>query len=140
MIGYLNSLIRDLVHAYSVGIELQLDLDIRVRTLTVDALVPLGLLINEVISNSFKHAFKGRASGTIIVHLHGDEANGLHLRIGDDGIGLSDKSRWDKPQSLGMELIQTLAGQLDAIVELSDAPGTVYTLTPEQVQYRKRVA
>ena len=138
--GYLNSLIRDLVHAYSVGIELQLDLDIQVRTLTVDALVPLGLLINEVISNSFKHAFKGRASGTIIVHLHGDEANGLHLRIGDDGIGLSDKSRWEKPQSLGMELIQTLAGQLDAIVVLSDAPGTVYTLTPEQVQYRKRVA
>lgn len=138
--GYLNSLIRDLVHAYSVGIELQLDLDIRVRTLTVDALVPLGLLINEVISNSFKHAFKGRASGTITVHLHGDEANGLHLRIGDDGIGLSDRSRWDKPQSLGMELIQTLAGQLDAVVELSDAPGTVYTLQPERVEYRKRVA
>lgn len=138
--GYLDSLIRDLVHAYSVGIELKLDLEIQVRTLTVDALVPLGLLINEVISNSFKHAFKGRVSGTIIVHLHGDEASGLHLLIGDDGIGLSDKSRWDKPQSLGMELIQTLAGQLDAIVELSNAPGTVYTLKPEQVSYRKRVA
>lgn len=138
--GYLNALIRDLVHAYSVGIELKLDLNIQVRTLTVDALVPLGLLINEVISNSFKHAFKGRHSGTIIVHLHGDEANGLHLRIGDDGIGLRDKSHWHKPQSLGMELIQTLAGQLDANVELADGPGTLYTLSPEQVSYRKRVA
>lgn len=136
--SYFNSLIRDLVHAYSVGIHLRMDVDIRVSTLSVDALVPLGLLINEVISNSFKHAFKGRATGTIIVHLDGNESDGLHLRIGDDGIGLPDRNRWSNPQSLGMELIHTLAGQLDVDVELADGPGTVYLLSPQQVQYRKR--
>lgn len=135
--NYLNSLIRDLGHAYSVGIALRMDVDIRVHTLSVDALVPLGLLINEVISNSFKHAFKGRSSGTIIVHLDGNEADGLHLRIGDDGVGLSDRESWKKPQSLGMELIHTLAGQLDVDVELTDAPGTVYMLSPQRQQYRK---
>jgi len=136
--SYFNSLIRDLVHAYSVGIHLRMDVDIRVSTLSVDALVPLGLLINEVISNSFKHAFQGRSTGTIIVHLDGNESDGLHLRIGDDGIGLPDKNRWSNPQSLGMELIHTLAGQLDVDVELADGPGTVYMLRPQQVQYRKR--
>jgi len=136
--NYFNSLIRDLVHAYSVGIELRMDVDIRVNTLSVDALVPLGLLINEVISNSFKHAFKGRSTGTIIVHLDGNEADGLRMRIGDDGVGLSDRNSWKKPQSLGMELIHTLAGQLDVDVELMDAPGTVYMLSPQQQQYRKR--
>ncbi len=136
--NYFNSLIRDLVHAYSVGIKLRMDVDIRVQTLSVDALVPLGLLINEVISNSFKHAFKGRSSGTIIVHLDGNEADGLHLRIGDDGVGLSDRDSWKKPHSLGMELIHTLAGQLDVDVELTDAPGTVYMLSPQRQQYRKR--
>ncbi|MEX1133198.1 MAG: sensor histidine kinase [Flavobacteriales bacterium] len=136
--NYFNSLIRDLVHAYSVGIELRMDVDIRVDTLSVDALVPLGLLINEVISNSFKHAFKGRSTGTIIVHLDGNEADGLRMRIGDDGVGLTDRNSWKKPQSLGMELIHTLAGQLDVDVELIDAPGTVYMLSPQQQQYRKR--
>jgi two-component sensor histidine kinase len=136
--NYFNSLIRDLVHAYSVGIELRMDVDIRVNTLSVDALVPLGLLINEVISNSFKHAFKGRSTGTIIVHLDGNEADGLRMRIGDDGVGLSDRNSWKKPQSLGMELIHTLAGQLDVDVELADGPGTVYMLSPQQQQYRKR--
>lgn len=136
--NYLNSLIRDLGHAYSVGIQLRMDVDIRVQTLSVDALVPLGLLINEVISNSFKHAFKGRSAGTIIVHLDGNEAEGLRLRIGDDGVGLADRGSWKQPQSLGMELIHTLAGQLDVDIELTDAPGTVYMLSPQQQQYRKR--
>jgi two-component sensor histidine kinase len=135
--SYLNALIRDLVHAYSVGVQLRMDVDIRVQTLSVDTLVPLGLLINEVISNSFKHAFPGRSAGTIIVHLSGNEKDGLHLRIGDDGIGLPDRSKWSNPQSLGMDLIHTLAGQLDVHVELSDAPGTVYVLSPDQQQYRK---
>jgi two-component sensor histidine kinase len=135
--SYLNALIRDLVHAYSVGVHLKMDVDIRVQTLSVDTLVPLGLLINEIISNSFKHAFKGRSTGTIIVHLSGGEREGLLLRIGDDGIGLPDKTKWSNPQSLGMDLIHTLAGQLDVHVELSDAPGTVYVLSPDQRQYRK---
>jgi len=135
--SYLNALIRDLVHAYSVGVQLRMDVDIRVQTLSVDTLVPLGLLINEIISNSFKHAFPDRTTGTIIVHLSGNEKNGLHLRIGDDGIGLPDRSKWSNPQSLGMDLIHTLAGQLDVHVELSDAPGTVYVLRPDQQLYKK---
>jgi two-component sensor histidine kinase len=135
--SYLNALIRDLVHAYSVGVQLRMDVDIRVQTLSVDTLVPMGLLINEIISNSFKHAFKGRNTGTIIVHLSGSESEGLLLRIGDDGIGLPDKTKWSNPQSLGMDLIHTLAGQLDAQVELSDGPGTIYELRPDQQQYRK---
>lgn len=136
--SYLNALIRDLVHAYSVGVQLRMDVDIQVKTMSVDSLVPLGLLINEIISNSFKHAFKGRSTGTIIVHLSGSESEGLLLRIGDDGIGLPDRSQWSNPQSLGMDLIHTLAGQLDVLVELSDAPGTVYVLQPDRQEYRKR--
>jgi two-component sensor histidine kinase len=135
--SYLNALIRDLVHAYSVGVHLKMDVDIRVQTLSVDTLVPMGLLINEIISNSFKHAFKGRSTGSIIVHLSGSESEGLLLRIGDDGIGLPDKTKWSNPQSLGMDLIHTLAGQLDAQVELSDGPGTIYVLRPDQQHYRK---
>jgi two-component sensor histidine kinase len=137
--GYLQALIRDLVHAYAVGIRLNMDVDIQVKTLGVDTLVPLGLLINEVISNSLKHAFKGRTTGTIIVQIGGEEPDGLQIRIGDDGIGIPDRRNWDGSKTLGMDLIRTLAGQLDVRVELQNGPGTVYALTPiESGRVRKR--
>lgn len=137
--NYLNSLIKDLVSAYNIRLKLKLDVDIQVKTLGVDTLTPLGLLINEIISNSFKHAFTGRDEGTIIVHLSGTEKGGLHLRIGDDGVGIPDRGKWDKPNSLGMELIQTLAGQLNATMELQPGPGMVYELTSvPEMEVRRR--
>ncbi|MBL0126537.1 MAG: sensor histidine kinase [Flavobacteriales bacterium] len=135
--AYLTHLTRDLCYAYTIDTKLELDIKINIPTLGVDTLIPLGLLINEVISNSLKHAFKGRDKGTIIVHLDGDDS-GLHLRIGDDGVGLPDKSNWDRPNSLGMDLIHTLAGQLGNTVHLRPGPGTVYELLPVQEQRRKR--
>ncbi len=135
--GYMNSLVRDLIAAYNIRLDLRMDIDIRVKTLGVDTLVPLGLLINEVISNSFKHAFKGREQGTIIVHLHGAEG-ALDLRIGDDGQGLPDRGHWERPKSLGMELIHTLADQLDTTVELLPGAGTVYAVRSIPAKVQKR--
>ncbi|HEY0977365.1 MAG TPA: sensor histidine kinase [Flavobacteriales bacterium] len=135
--GYMDSLVRDLVSAYNIRLKLHMDIDIQVKTLGVDTLIPLGLIINEIISNSFKHAFKDRTEGTIIVHLKGVEG-ALDLVIGDDGVGLPDRQGWEKPQSLGMELIHTLAGQLDASVELRPGKGTIYELRSIPVQVRKR--
>lgn len=137
--NYLNSLIRDLVGAYNIRVKLKMDVDIQVKTLGVDTLTPLGLLINEVISNSFKHAFAGREEGTIIVHLSGTEEGGLLLRVGDDGIGIPDVGKWKKPNSLGMELIQTLAGQLNASIDLQPGRGMVFELRSEpELEVRRR--
>ncbi|MBK8500226.1 MAG: sensor histidine kinase [Flavobacteriales bacterium] len=134
---YLTHLTRDLCYAYTIDTKLDLDIRINIPTLSVDTLIPLGLLINEVISNSLKYAFRGRERGTIIVHLNGDDS-ALHLRIGDDGVGLPDRSKWDRPNSLGMDLIHTLAGQLGTSVELMPVQGTVYELASVQAQRRKR--
>ncbi|QQR85931.1 MAG: sensor histidine kinase [Flavobacteriales bacterium] len=135
--SYLDHLVRDLVHAYTVNIKLHMDIDIQVKTLSVDALVPLGLLINEVISNSFKYAFQGRSNGTITVHLHGSEQDGLHMRIGDDGVGLKSRDGFHRPNSLGMDLIHTLAGQLDGDMHLLEGPGTQYELVSRKQAKRK---
>lgn len=134
---YLAHLTRDLCYAYSIDTKLDLDIRVNVPTLPVDTLIPLGLMINEIISNSLKYAFRGRKEGRIIMHLDGDQS-GIDLRIGDDGSGLPDRSRWDRPQTLGMELIHTLAGQLDATVELADGPGTVYEIVTIREERRKR--
>lgn len=135
--SYLDCLVRDLVYAYSVNVRLNMDIRIEVKTLSVDALVPLGLLINEIISNSFKYAFQGRSGGTITVHMSGSEADGLHMRIGDDGVGLKSRDGFHRPNSLGMDLIHTLSSQLDADIRLLDGPGTQYELVSHKLSKRK---
>jgi two-component sensor histidine kinase len=67
------------------------------------------------------------------VHLSGSEDGGIHLRIGDDGPGMPSREKWDRPNSLGMELIHTLAGQLDAHIALLPVAGTHYELTSEKL-------
>lgn len=137
--NYFNSLIRDLVYAYNIRMKLNLDVKIEVETLGVDTLTPLGLLINEVVSNSFKHAFKGRDEGSIILHLSGTEEGGLYMRIGDDGVGLPDADKWKNPNSLGMELIHTLTGQLNATMTMQPGPGMVYELISQpETEVRRR--
>jgi len=135
--SYLAHLTRDLCYAYTIDIKLDMDIRINVPTMSVDTLIPLGLMINEIISNSLKYAFKGRKKGTIMVHIDGDE-QGLHMRIGDDGVGLPDRSNWERHNSLGMDLIHTLAGQLDTAIELAPGPGTVYELVSIRQERRKR--
>ena len=135
--SYLDSLVRDLVSAYNIRKRLTMDINIQVRTLSVDALIPLGLLINEIISNSFKYAFTDREEGTITVHLSGSESEGLHLIIGDDGVGMRSRDGFHRPNSLGMELIHTLAGQLDSDIHLLDGPGTRYELMSQRLRQRK---
>jgi two-component sensor histidine kinase len=134
---YLDSLVRDLVSAYNIRKRLTMDIDIQVKTLSVDTLIPLGLLINEIISNSFKYAFADREEGTITVHLSGSETDGLHLIIGDDGVGMRSRDGFHRPNSLGMELIHTLASQLDSDIHLLDGPGTRYELMGQRLHQRK---
>jgi len=136
--SYLSHLTRDLCYAYTIDVKLDMDIRINVPTMSVDTLIPLGLVINEIISNSLKYAFKGRKQGSIIVHIDGDELTGLHMRIGDDGVGLPDRSKWERHDSLGMDLIHTLAGQLGTRVDLVPGPGTLYELVTVQQERRKR--
>ncbi|MCB0794769.1 MAG: hypothetical protein KDB88_08535 [Flavobacteriales bacterium] len=134
--SYLDRLVRDLVHVYTIDTRLKMDIDIRVSTLGIDTLIPLGLLINEIISNAFKYAFQGREEGRITVHLAGSEGRGIHLIIGDDGVGLPSPDKWSRPDSLGMELIHTLADQLDADIRLLERQGTVYELLSRAGDHR----
>ncbi|MCB9170719.1 MAG: sensor histidine kinase [Flavobacteriales bacterium] len=135
---YLAHLVRDIIQAYTLDTRLRMDIDIKLSTLGVDTLIPLGLLINEVISNALKYAFRGREEGTLIVHLNGDDAHGFDLRIGDDGVGMPDRGKWERPNSLGMELIHTLADQLGGAIELLPTKGTVYRLSARSGAVQRR--
>lgn len=90
--------------------------------------IPCGLIINELVSNAYKHAFKGRQSGEIIVQFRKEE-DFYHLLVKDNGIGLPPDYTIEQSNSLGMILVHELANQLDADIKIKADNGTSYLLT-----------
>ncbi|HOZ86157.1 MAG TPA: sensor histidine kinase [Bacteroidia bacterium] len=95
--------------------------------LTIDNAVPLGLLINEMLTNAYKHAFPEDAKGEITVTLVEHEQT-FTLAISDNGIGLPTDFDSTERKTLGMELIYILAEQLDSQLTIENVSGTMYTL------------
>ena len=93
----------------------------------INTAVPLGLVINELVSNSLKHAFPKGRPGKVIICMHRDE-NGIVISIKDDGVGMPEHIETGKTDSLGLMLIQSLANQLGATISLDRQCGTAYTI------------
>ena len=113
--------------------------------LDMDTAVPLGIIVNELISNSLKHAFTEKEEGEILIKLHREEngesinsreesenedceSTGFVLKISDDGIGIPEDIEIEDLDSLGMQLVTTLVDQLDGELELKRNNGTEFTL------------
>jgi two-component sensor histidine kinase len=112
--------------AFGVG----LTLDLEPVTLPVNAAVPCGLILNELIGNALKHAFRdGSGDGEVNVSLKNDGQGRVSLCVRDNGIGLPAGLDWRQAQSLGLRLVQMLAVQLGATVECSSNRGTQFRVT-----------
>jgi two-component sensor histidine kinase len=98
-------------------------------SLNIDYAIPLGLIINEIVTNSIKYAFPERKSGNIAINFKSTGANQYELRVSDDGIGMKlDDSANVKPSTLGRSLIELLSRQLKAVYEVDSTNGTEYTI------------
>jgi len=97
-------------------------------TVATDQAVPLGLLINELVTNAFKYAYSGR-DGVVRVSIRAEETGLLRLTICDEGIGLPESFQMRASTSLGMKLINSLAGQIGGKPQWQDVkPGTRFVL------------
>ena len=91
----------------------------------LDTAIPCGLLVNELVSNSLKHAFPDNRKGEIVIQLKEVEANLVELTVSDNGIGLPAGLDFRNTKSLGMELVVILAeGQLNGNIEVDGTDGT----------------
>ena len=127
---YAQSLLNYLWRAHETtapGIRLALDLE--PVQLSVNAAVPCGLVLNELASNALKHAFHSRADGEVSVVLRGSPEGRVCLRVRDNGTGLPAGLDWRQADTLGLRLVQMLAGQLDATVDVHSNKGTEFTVT-----------
>ena len=121
---YLSRLSRNLFTSYNINEDrIKLDLAIDDLNIDVDTLIPVGLILNELISNALKYAFPGNMEGTINVGLH-LEGDLLRLQVSDDGIGLNNARKDRLESSFGFQMINALSSQLDADLKVASKDGT----------------
>ena len=135
---YLKTLINRLIYDYSQDLgHIDLELDIENVELNIETSVPCGLIINEPVSNSLKHAFPQGRNGKIIVKFHKIKDKYV-LMVGDNGIGPLEKSVLESSKKLGFNLVKSLIKQLDASLEILESEGTLYRITFAELTYQKR--
>ncbi|NOS86181.1 MAG: PAS domain S-box protein [Ignavibacteria bacterium] len=128
---YVEELIGILKESFGINSKLiKINTEIEDIDLDIEYSVPVGLVINEIVTNSLKYAFPNNVKGQINIIISSSAEN-LLIKIGDNGIGLSEKLDIDKLESLGLKLIFTLVeGQLSGEVKfLPGLSGLTYALT-----------
>ncbi|MEP0006414.1 MAG: PAS domain S-box protein [Balneola sp.] len=115
--------------------NIEFDIEIDEYKLNINQAIPIGLLLNELITNSFKYAFQDQEEGMIKIKL---DANGEKVTVlyEDNGSGFGDDSNFDKPKNLGLNLIHTQLQQLDAIytVDTQDKFKLEFTFESEAIE------
>ncbi len=127
---YLESLVEHLANVYRGTLPgLRLERDIEPIRLSLDQAVPCGLLLNEVLTNAFKHAFVDGAPAVLGV-LARARGGDVCIEVVDNGVGVPEDLSPDRTQTLGMRLIQALTEQLDGTLATErQARGTRTSLT-----------
>jgi two-component sensor histidine kinase len=129
MKDYIRELVHKLIESYRIGDNVRLNMNIGDDVvMNMNQIVPVGLILNEIISNSLKYAFPDQRKGRIIVEMTRDSQGYYVLTAGDDGVGLPAGFSVEKNRSLGMELIELLTDQLGGELKLDGTEGVRYTL------------
>ena len=119
---YISQIASAVIQTYAVeGIRLDLKVD-HVPT-SVNVAMPVGLLVNELLTNAFKYAFNGRDGGAITVRCLRDDADRCRIVVSDDGIGLPEDVTWPVPGKLGSLILQSLRENVDTEFKVESAPG-----------------
>ena len=129
MSSFITRLIERIIAASSAhGVRFRVDADFR---LNLETAMPLGLLINEAVTNSIRHAFTD-GKGLIEVRITSDDL--LHLTVADDGMGIGEPPEG----TVGLSLMHALADQLDGEMEITSDHGTVVSLRFRELDYKRR--
>ena len=127
MHDYTERLVSGLVNNYGKENSVRVVIDVQDISLDVDTAVPIGLILNELITNALKYAWPDGRTGTLTVSLKEQDGR-LVLRVADDGVGMPAAEAPAKGSGFGLNMVRTFSGKLKAEWEVEGPPGTQVVL------------
>ncbi|OEU50540.1 MAG: hypothetical protein BA862_13705 [Desulfobulbaceae bacterium S3730MH12] len=139
--SYLQEITESLLATMVVGNRIKLLSSFEFVPINIDYAVPLGLVINEIVTNAVKHAFPGKRSGSICLSIKKSQDDEIVLVVGDDGVGLPEDIDVQNSTSFGMRIIITslVTMQLKGILTVNRENGTRYLIRFPEPKTTKRI-
>jgi two-component system, sensor histidine kinase PdtaS len=131
--NYLHKLTHSIIGSNNNSAQnIQIQIDMEDLYFDIQTAIPLGLIINELISNAYKHAFVNRSEGIINVAMKQND-NGFEAVIKDNGVGMTEKEISKK--TLGQELVKQLVAQVNGVLEIQNNLGMQYIIHFKNISY-----
>jgi PAS domain S-box-containing protein len=126
---YVLELIESLMQSFDLfDNQIELNIDVLDINLELDLLIPLGMIINEIVSNSFKHAYREGKAFELSVILKDIDTDKMYMCISDNGPGFNEDETTAKEGSIGLMLIRGLVDQIDGRLKITTKDKTVYEI------------
>ncbi|BDZ69212.1 PAS domain S-box protein [Methanobacterium ferruginis] len=133
---YIHTLANDLFHTYVTDpSRIKLNMNLENVMVDINTTVPLGLILNELVTNSMKYAFPEGKEGEIDIEFHKQEDNFI-LIVSDTGVGFPEGLDFRNTGSLGLQLVNNLVSQIDGEITLDNNQGTEFKITFKDVEYK----
>lgn len=125
---YIQTLAMELFRTYQSDPDhIKMNIDVENLEIDINTTVPLGLIVNELISNCLKHAFPDGKNGELNIDFHKIDDEYV-LKVCDTGVGFPEDLDFKKTESLGLQLVTNLTCQIDGEIELDRSHGTEFTI------------
>lgn len=125
---YIKSLSYNLIQSYRLqNCHVDFVADVDEVEMSIDQAIPCGLIVNELVSNALKYAYSGKSKGSLTISLK-EKSRRIFLQISDDGVGLPKNFKFEKTDSLGVQLVYSLTEQLDGTIEVDSSKGTSFLI------------
>ncbi|MBF0537386.1 MAG: PAS domain S-box protein [Nitrospirae bacterium] len=131
---YLSDYIKDLVSALkeshnTEAEHISLDVNVDIIAVSIDTITPLGLILNELMTNALKYAFPDKREGWIVITARLKEDAIIELSFSDNGIGMPNNINIEETETLGLMLVRTLVAQIKGTLEIQTQNGTTFIIT-----------
>jgi len=125
---YINELVTSVIDSYSLNNNIKCDVSHTNTVFNIDLCINLGIIITELLTNAYKHAFKNKTEGLVKVQLISTANTKHQLIIEDNGTGMKENLDINNPQTLGLEIVSGLIDQIDGTIETSSQGGLKYVI------------
>jgi two-component sensor histidine kinase len=134
---YITLLVKELTSLYPSDKKIEIHIDINKIFFDIDTAIPLGLIINELVTNAYKYAFK-EEEGKLNISID-KSAEDYTLKVYDNGTGLKTKTNFDSIKTTGLRLVKRLVKQIHGNIEYKNRSGAYFVITFKDTKSRKTV-